>query len=297
MLSLLKKFLKASLITKLKDSELYHKLEAKELALTSKRLDICAAQVAHLFHLANINSLAGKSCLEVGSGWTLSHSIIFHLLGAKKVYSTDLFPYAQIKTLRLAINNSITSLVRDILSPFEPHHLIRKRLDNLLSIQNFSFDTLRELGIEYIAPIDFKNINLNIPVDFIYSNSVFEHIPIEDLKNVLVNLARDLTPNGIMINCIHLEDHSDFKKRPFDFLSIPSDNYSRDDQSLRGNRIRKSTWEIIFNNIPNTRNTILYEWTREDIGLPGKIDKSIMFRNETDLRTSHLGIMTQKTDV
>lgn len=294
MLSSLKKFLNTSLIAKLKDSEFYHKMEAKELALTSKRLDICAAQVAHLFHLAKIDSLADKSCLEVGSGWTLSHSIIFHLLGAKKVYSTDLFPHAQIKTLKLAINNSITSLVRDILSPFEPHYLIRRRLDDLISIPEFSFEKLKELGIEYIAPIDFNHAKLNIPVDFIYSNSVFEHIPLEDLKNVLVNLAHDLTPNGIMINCIHLEDHSNFKKKPFDFLSIPIDKYSRDDQTLRGNRIRKTTWEKIFKDIPNTRSVFLYEWMRKDISLPESIDKSIRFEDETDLRTSHLGIMTQK---
>ena len=288
------KVIPKSLITMIKSSGNYHKMEAKKLAQTSKRLDICAAQIAQLLHLSKYGSLSGKTCLEVGCGWTLSHSVVFHLLGAKKIIATDIFPHLFLKSLHYSIHSSVTSIVRDILSPFEEHHLIRKRLDNLLSISEFTVDELRNLGIEYIAPIDFNDTRLNIPIDFIYSNSVFEHIPYEDLEEILLNLTVDLNPNGVMLNCIHLEDHQNFYYKPFDFLSIPSNEYSRIDQTLRGNRIRRSTWQKIFSNIKNAESTFIYEWSRQDKDIPKIIENSISYENEEDLRISHLGVLTKK---
>lgn len=291
---ILKKMIPKSLIPKIKTSKLYLYTEAKKLALTSKRLDICAAQVAHILHLSKCNSLAGKVCLELGSGWTLSHSIIFHLLGAKKVISTDIVPIAVPRSLYFSINSSIVSIIRDILSPFEEHHLLRKRLDNLLAIKHFNFEILSKLGIEYVAPIDFNKQRINLPLDFIYSNSVFEHILPDELDMVLQNLATDLRSDGIMIHCIHLEDHKNFISNPFEFLSLSSSEYPHSFQSKRGNRIRKSSWKIIFEKIENTQSTFLYEWSRYDKALPEKIDLSIIYENEEDIRTSHLGVLTRK---
>ncbi|RJP32325.1 MAG: hypothetical protein C4536_06430 [Actinobacteria bacterium] len=39
---------------------------ARMLARTSKRIDICAAQFAHVLHLCDHPSLEGKTCLEIG---------------------------------------------------------------------------------------------------------------------------------------------------------------------------------------------------------------------------------------
>ncbi len=294
MIKLINKIIPSKITSKIKSSDIYVRREAKSLAGTSKRLDICAAQIAQLLHLAKINSLAGKKCLEVGSGWALSHSLIFHLLGAKQVIATDIAPLAIPESLNIAVKQSITSIVRDILSPFEEHYVLRERLNKLLSIKKFSFEILEDLGIKYIAPIDFKESRLYQTVDFIYSNSVFEHIPVSDVELVLENLICDLSSGGVMINCIHLEDHNDFNAHPFAFYSIQGQHYSRVLESLRGNRIRKSNWERIFSNLANTENSLIYEWSRHDIPLPNSIDKSVLYKDQEDLRISHIGVCTKK---
>jgi len=89
---------------------------ARILARSSKRLDICAAQFAMLFHLSNKGDLTHKVCLEVGSGWVLSHAIICYLLGAKHIFATDISPNAHPATLKTAIHGAIPSAVRDTLA-------------------------------------------------------------------------------------------------------------------------------------------------------------------------------------
>lgn len=131
--------------------------EAHQLSLSIKRLDICASQVAHMLHLSGRPSIEGKVCVEVGSGWVLSHALIFHLLGARKVIATDIAPLAYPQFLFDSVHKAELSLVRDILAPFSEHSLVRKRLEALSALPSFSFETLKSLGIEYRAPIDFQN--------------------------------------------------------------------------------------------------------------------------------------------
>lgn len=264
------------------------------LATTSKRLDICSAQFAHMLHTSNYPSLIGKICLEIGSGYVLSHALICHLLGAKKVIATDVFPHANTEALSEAVQASITSIIRDILSPFEQHTLLRSRLDYLRTIKHFDFNVLKELGIEYIAPIDLAKEKLKTPVDFIFSNSVLEHIPRDDVTLVLENIFEILKPNGAMIHCIHMEDHKDIPHNPFEFLKIPSESYSRSMETDRGNRIRKSEWLKVFAQLSGATSKTIYEWDRIEKKLPVNIDKSIHFNDESDLQVSHIGMLTIK---
>ena len=68
------------------------------------------------------------------------------------------------------------------------------------------------------SPVDFATAEkLNTPVDFIYSNSVLEHVPVDDVPALLNNLVESLNQGGTMIHCIHLEDHKDINRYPFDY--------------------------------------------------------------------------------
>lgn len=296
----MKQFVKSIIPDNLQDmvrsSRPYRRIQTRRLAAKSKRLDICAAQFAHALHTSNHPSIAGKVCVELGSGWILSHAVVCHLLGAERVIATDILPHAYPESLHVAINQSNISLIRDILSPFEEHSLIRSRLDNLLSIPHFGFDVLRDLGIEYRAPIDFAQERLNIPVDFIYSNSVLEHVPHDDVADLLRNCVRDLNPDGTMMHCIHLEDHNDIQGEPFKFLSISSEEYSRTLQSARGNRISRNLWRELFTALPGTRSEFFYEWVRTDKEVPTHIDQWIRYNDVADLQVSHIGVYTRKVD-
>ena len=294
MTNLINRIIPKDLKSKIKSSQKYQGMQAKKLASTSKRVDICAAQFAHSLHLSKHPSLSGKVCLEIGAGWVLSHAIVCHLLGAKKVIVTDIFPHAYPQSLYIALHESIVSIIRDILSPFEEHSLIRSRLDYLLTIRQFDFNVLKSLGIEYIAPINIADEQLNIEVDFIYSNSVLEHVPCDDVPLLLKNMVAELKSGGSMIHRVHLEDHKNISGDPFGFLSISSDKYYRSVQSSRGNRIRKSGWQEIFKNLEEICSEFVYEWVRQDKSLPNIIDHSIKYKDEIDLKTSHIGIYSKK---
>ena len=291
---MISRLLPETLKDRIRSSRLFNQYKSNNLAETSKRVDICAAQFAHFLNLTNIDSLAGKVCLEIGSGWVLSHAIVMYLLGAEKVIATDLNFIAHPGSLYKAVHKSIASVPRDILSAFESHSKIRERFDRLLSIKKFDFKTLETLNIKYISPIDLTKDRLNEQFDFICSFSVLEHIPVNQINILLENLVSHLKPTGKMFHSIHLEDHLDFNNLPFEFLSIPVEQYPGSLQSLRGNRIRKSGWRDLFESIENLESKFVYTWNRDDKTIPEIIDESICYMDESDLRVSHLGVFSEK---
>ncbi len=273
---------------------------AKRLAATTKRLDVCSAQIAHVFHLSGFageSPLRGKTCVEIGSGWVLSHALVLYLLGAAKVIATDVQRVANPAALYQSIHSSAISIVRDILSPFEDHSLIRTRVNRLLTIKTFSYDVLKDLGIEYVAPVDLTKGPLNLKTDFVFSFSVLEHVPASDVLLLLENLTRDLSVEGKMIHCIHLEDHRDISNAPFDFLSEPGEKFSREVQCTRGNRLRCSQWSAILSQVKGMEFRFIYEWTRSDKKLPTIIDPSINYIDDEDLTVSHIGILGKKMKI
>jgi len=295
---ILKKIIPGNIISPIYHSSIFNNNKASKLAITTKRLDLCSSQIANILFLSSLSSnypLRDKVCMEIGSGWVLSHALIFYLLGAKKIIATDIQRIASPKSLYLSIHRSIISIIRDILSPFEDHHIIRSRMNRLLEINKFSFDILKELGITYIAPIDLVKEPLNMKIDYIFSNSVLEHIPVSNIPPFLKNLTDNLSPEGKMIHCIHLEDHKDSYNAPFDFLSESKEKFTNDIQTARGNRIRLNHWEKILSQTNNIDFKIIYKHSRLDKKMPEKIDNSIDYKNEEDLRISHIGILGTKT--
>lgn len=294
MKNLISKILPRALKEKIKTLNCFKRWQAIQLASSSKRIDICAAQFAHALHLSKHTSLEGKVCLEVGAGWVLSHALVCYLLGAKKVIATDIVPLAQPEAMFFALKNAVMSVPRDILAPFSDHSRVRERLIRLSSIRDFSFEKLKEIGIEYRSPVDLAKEKLNIPVDFIYSFSVLEHVPSDDISALLSNLMDGLNHGGAMIHCIHLEDHEDIEQHPFDFLKIPGNQFSRELQSSRGNRIRQSGWKRIFGELKGAKSDLIYAYSRLDKAVPEAIDSTNSFCDKNDLVVSHIGIYTQK---
>jgi len=293
---IISRLLPDSLKQRIRMSTYYQHRVAAQLAISSKRVDICSAQFAHMLHLSGYASLEDKVCLEVGAGRVLSHALVCYLLGARRVIATDVAPLARPEIIRLAVHRSIASLSRDLLAPFSDHARVRKRFDRLLSIPTFSFGVLEDLGIEYRCPVDYAAERLPFPIDFIYSWSVLEHVPVDDLPGLLRNLSEGLSRGGAMIHAIHLEDHKDSAGSPFEFLGMAESRFTRGLQTTRGNRVRASEWERMFHDLEGSNTSIIYKYAREDKVLPESIDRSIRFRGETDLRTSHLGFYTRKNE-
>jgi cyclopropane fatty-acyl-phospholipid synthase-like methyltransferase len=269
------------------------KRKARKLAQTSKRLDICAAQFAHVLHLAGGVHLEGKTCLEIGCGWVLSHTLICYLLGAKRIIATDLQRIFYPSALTAAVQEAIASVPRDLLAPFSNYSAVRQRYERLLAIKEFRESDLNALGIEYLSPVDIAAKPLGIPVDFVYSLSVLEHVPKTCIQPLLGNLVQDLKPGGCMLHCVHLEDHQNFEA-PFEFLGIPSGNYPLKSEVYRGNRVRRSEWAEIFSRLDGTESRMLYSYIRTERPLPKTVDVAVRFTDENDLRTTHIGVVTRK---
>lgn len=274
---------------------LYNKMHASKIAVQGNRLDICANEVA--IYLLQCGKgkyvLRDKVCLEVGSGWLLTHSLVFYLLGAKKVYATDIYPLLQPEIISRAVYKSVDWSILDCLSIFEDRELIKVRLKKLLSLEKISVEVLRDLGIEYIAPIDLsQELPTKERIDFIFSKVVLQQVPIDDIVPLLENLESSLSKDAFMLHFIHLADLKNFEK-PFDFFIYPQEFYSRELQTRWGNRIRRSQWKQIFSNLKHTDSRFLFEWSCKDRELPEKIDSSIHYTDEEDLRTSHIGVVTE----
>lgn len=268
----------------------YNHRHAVELGSTSKRLDLCSAQMAHMFHLADHPSLEGKVCLEVGCGWILTHALVCHLLGAEKVICTDIDAMAKPQYISVAVGGAVQYIVRDVLSPFCPHPDVRARLDNLSQVEHWDFEALEKLGIEYVAPVDLARQPLGRPVDFIYSLSVMEHVPVDDIEPLWRHMVEDLRPGGTMIHAIHLEDHRDIAGAPFPFLAEDGATYGPEQQTDHGNRVRRSTWARMLDGLEGFDWRFIYEFSRNDKPLPEHIDAAVEHEGEEDLRISHIGV-------
>jgi hypothetical protein len=257
----------------------YKPSRAKYWAHNDKRLDLVSAQLAYMLHFIG-NRVSNRTCLEIGSGWVLSHALAFHLLGAARVYATDLIRLARPEVLKIAIGDSSQSLIRDILSPYEDHEVLRERLNRIFSIKNWSFDTLSELGIEYRAPFNILTDNHD-PVDFAFSISVLEHINKSDASSFVDKLCEH---SREQFHFIHLEDHYSSEK-PFGFLSVK--DYPEALQLERGNRIRSDQWISMFEKNKSVK--VIHRWIRKK-PIPDYIDGSILYSDQRDLKTSHLGL-------
>jgi hypothetical protein len=273
---------------------LHHRHLARNLARTTKRLDICVADLTHVFHLAGSPSVVGKTCLEIGSGWVLTHSLTLHLLGARRVIATDIVPIALPQTLNAAVREAQAGLIPDLLAPFSSYSDVRHRLGRLRQIANYSFASLGQLGVEYRAPIDLSRVSIGEPVDFIFSTSVLEHVPENDVSALLDSLAASLRPGGQMVHCIHLEDHEDLENAPFAFLSLDGLSYSREMQTARGNRLRLSSWLAAFNSTNGLQTELAFQWTRQDQHLPQNIDPSIQYTDANDLSVGAVILVSRK---
>lgn len=294
---LVRRKLPSNIQSAIKENYFFRIYRAQQIGTSKNRLDLCAAEIAnYLFHCQPLEKypLHDKVCLEIGSGWVLSHALILYLLGAKKVYSTDITRLLSLSAISKAVRSSVPYIINDCLAGFEKHELIRARLDKLYSIDKFTLETLKEIGIEYIAPIDLVQEPLNKKVDFIYSKAVLEHIPKTEIMQLLNNLVSNLSENGMMFHHIHLEDHLDIANKPFDFLAEPNEYFTKQMQNQRGNRIRKSHWNNIFSGVDNLEYQFVFEWSRQDKDLPKKIDPSIRYIDEADLRVSNIGVFGKK---
>lgn len=130
-------------------------------------------------------SFEGATVLEIGSGWFPTIPIMLGVGGAQRILMSDLNPHMDAVTFA----STLRFLKRAMPS--------NERLQGVNDIDN--------LPIIYMAPFDTDAIR-DGTIDFVISRTVLEHIPSNDIYQLLTALRSKLSPAGLMM---HLVDHSD----------------------------------------------------------------------------------------
>jgi SAM-dependent methyltransferase len=264
------------------------RFRARRLAGSTKRLDRLAPEIASLLHGGGITRLTGASCLEFGSGHLLAEPLIYHIAGARRVVAVDYFPIIQERDLGLVRQGAEIEALVSALASFDDPTAVRRRAEAMLARTDWSLDSLRELGISYVAPYDASAGPLEVDAfDLIASVSVLEHVPAAEAQTILQTLFAMLAPNGTMVHAIHLEDHRDFERTPLAFLAADSD-WREEDHDQRGNRLRASDWLRLAEKLPSALLTGVHKSIRADVSLPASIDPKFSTYDREDLRVGGL---------
>lgn len=202
-------------------------------------------------------SPSGKVFLEVGTGRVPLVPLAYWLMGAESIVSIDLNPYLKEE---LVVENLlyISENEEGILKLFGSL-IDKERFDHLMSLvkeSNFSITDFLDLcRIQYIAPGDAAKTGLpDKSIDFHTSYTVFEHIPIEKLREILKEGNRIIRENGLFVHRIDYSDHfshSDKKISAINFLQYSDDEWEKyaGNRYMYMNRLRHDDFIMLFESV------------------------------------------------
>jgi len=199
-------------------------------------------------------SIAGKRVMEVGTGRRIDLPLAFYLAGAEAVDTIDLYRYLKPELVFGSIRSIIRqrAVVSRLFLPWADLPVIERRLDTLAAVSGFE-DLCRETGIRYHAPSDARRTTIaDGTVDLHFSYTVFEHIPGDVLRDILIEAKRVLrSETGIACHHIDMSDHFvqvDPAISKVNFLQYEDAVWSRynDNQFAYHNRLRAKDYEEIY---------------------------------------------------
>ena len=171
------------------------------------------------------HKISGKDFLEIGTGRTINVPIGLWLCGASRIITVDVNPYLKEELVLESIDyiRQCRAAIKRLFGNFSKTVHFMNRLDQLI-YTNGDLNTFLELmNIEYLAPADASFLHIeNDSIDFFFTVNVFEHIPADIIKNILLEAKRVLRKDGLMIHRIDLSDHFSHSDR-----SITAINFLR----------------------------------------------------------------------
>ncbi|MCA8996724.1 MAG: class I SAM-dependent methyltransferase, partial [Planctomycetaceae bacterium] len=144
---------------------------------------------------------------QFGAGWTMAGPLTFYCHGVNKQILVD---------IRRLIRPWLINLSAERLSKMEESaHLLRHpRPLSAKSPNRFVAEMGSEWGIDYRAPADARCTGLpDESIDCITSTNTLEHIPRQDIAEILVECHRILRPGGIMSFRVDYQDHYSYFDR------------------------------------------------------------------------------------
>ncbi|SFI27234.1 methyltransferase domain-containing protein [Planctomicrobium piriforme] len=188
---------------------LYHRLQ--QVAGTNRlqlRRDLDRAfELVDLVHQAG-DSIEGKICLEVGTGWRPLVPFVFALGGAKGIITVDVNPWL---TLPYAIETwlALEDQLPEIAAVCRlPEHDVYDRYHSIPINVRALDQLLMPLQIQYVYPGDARQTGLpDSSVDLVLSSNVLEHIPRDIQTDIHRESLRVLRTGGLSVHRFNPQDH------------------------------------------------------------------------------------------
>lgn len=162
-------------------------------------------------HLQKIGlEFSGSSFFEIGTGWYPTLPICTALAGASNVQTYDLNPHLD-KDLTIACARIVRDNIPSIASlSGRSESVIKTEADLLVSRLESGMDITwaTDERISYKAPADARNTGLaDNSIDFVFSNSVLEHVPPRDISAIMKESLRIVKPGRYMFHSVNCGDH------------------------------------------------------------------------------------------
>jgi SAM-dependent methyltransferase len=193
--------------------------------------------------------LGELSVLEIGAGYDLTNGMALWAAGVGRQLLVDLNPVAREPLVRLTAGRM--RAMRGRLEEVAGRPLRELPAD----VERHGTAALRELGIEYRAPLDARRTGLPAgSLDLVLSNFTLEHVPPADIVALLAEGSRLLREGGIASHQIDMKDHFSYvdgSVGPFDFLRYGPGAWRLRNPPLHHlNRLRWPEYEALLRQAP-----------------------------------------------
>jgi hypothetical protein len=193
--------------------------------------------------------------VDVGTGWELVAPILFHLMGAGRIYTYDHLRHLRFDIPQIVISQLGSSELSETLDV--DHALLASRIERLKQCCTLE-DLLTAANITYCAPADACNTSLPPrSVDLFFTYEVLEHVSESVLDGLVLESKRVLRPSGIAYHAIE-----------------PGDHYTRDTNHINHYRYPEWLWSLLVKNNISYHNRLCWRQFRECFERHGAIIQS-----------------------
>jgi len=268
---------------------LYYQLQRKFGSLKYGKYDPTSVFIGSINlwkHLHKNNySTQGRVFFEIGTGRVPIMPFFNFLMGAKGTTTVDLNPYIKedlcIEMLSYISKNEhqVRKLFGDLLLEDRFLLVMKYYSEEVFTLEKF----LKICNITYLAPVDATHTTLKEgSVDYCISYTVFEHIPENILKKIMIESNRILKSNGIHVHRIDYSDHfshSDNSISEINFLQYSDNIWKRyaDNMYMYMNRLRHDDFVSLF---AETGNTIKYQYKEQSNKVKAILEDELLFLDD-----------------
>lgn len=192
----------------------------------------------------------GGAVLDVGTGWFHHDAFLLYLVGNYKIYLFDVEDKAKLVYIKNYLNHLLENIDLIASELDIDRDIVRSKLEKLLRM-----DSREDIyaACNFIPCITRKTDKPFLPensIDFMVSNCVINHIPVDILVPELKSFRKMLKKEGLMYFLIGHDDHWSFHDRSanqFNYYRYSDRFYKMIFESFEfQNRLVKQEWLTIF---------------------------------------------------